>query len=146
MGNALEGEISPEEQERFEMEVEEEFNPIYAEDWPNARMKYRYSKRIDEAKALAEKSKDSGGRGPEVQSESSELAKIKERHNVSRDSLECNLKRKSSVNVRYIFPDEDAVNERIEAPQQQQAEPNNDERLRNAQRMEDIIAERDLIR
>ena len=41
MGNSFFTDISPEELERFDMEVDEEYNPINEQDRAQARMKYR---------------------------------------------------------------------------------------------------------
>lgn len=89
------------------MEVDEEFNPIDADEMQVARVKYRASKRKQEANLDKEDRDDSEGRAPEVPGDAaeSELAKIKQRHNISRLGFECQFKVKSRKN-RYIFPDE----------------------------------------
>ena len=50
MGNNQSFEISPEELERFEMEVDDDYNPIDAQGIKQARLKYRLRKGIKDSK------------------------------------------------------------------------------------------------
>ena len=49
MGNNESTEITPEELERFEMEVDDDYNPLDAQSIDQARLKYRLRKGIQDS-------------------------------------------------------------------------------------------------
>lgn len=97
MGNLNFSDLSPEELEKFNMEVDEEYNPTNEQDRVQARLKYRMKRAMEVARLLHLDSDDSDHR----------LDQEKLCHKVPRPTPEGNIKVKSVRNVTYVFENEE---------------------------------------
>ena len=91
-------EVSQEELEKMEMEVDDEFNPQEQEGYQSARQSYLERQRDREAEHLRQKYLK-----PEV-AQKAEAEAANKKHHLTREGLHVHTKKREQRKVRYVFP------------------------------------------